>query len=121
MATVKPHGFFAHINSYKRFPPGGCRDLLLLELAICHREKGNIPTAIELALQATELVPDHHVGWWLLGNLNRESSLEGRKKFAKQYVSRAERLEEDPRTDRQVAQSLPKEILHFWSENAREG
>jgi Flp pilus assembly protein TadD len=89
----------------------GSRHVLLVELALCHRETGNNAAAIAMAQQAAELLPEHYVGWMLLGNLYAESSLEGRMDLAREYTSRAERLKTEARALEVVASSLPQDIF----------
>lgn len=91
----------------------GCRHLLLLELALYHRAKGDHPTAIEMARQGAELVPEHFRGWQLLGDLYTESSLKGRKKIARDYTARAKRLRADTQAMEIAGGKLPHAVLYL--------
>ena len=99
---------------------GGSRHVLLLELAICHREKGDNAAAIEAARQAADVIPEHHLAWTLLGQLHAESSIEGRDELAREHSSRAAQLEADPQALEIVAETLPQDILLPWTASALE-
>lgn len=92
----------------------GSRHVLLVEVALCHREKRDSAAALEAARQAAELVPEHYVGWLLLGNLYAESSVADRRELARKYRSEAERLRADPQALADVKQILPHDILVRW-------
>lgn len=94
---------------------GGSRHVLLLELALCHRENGDNAAAIEAARQAADVIPEHHVAWTFLEQLHAESSLKGRDELAREYSSKADRLEANPRALEVVAETLPQDILLPWT------
>jgi tetratricopeptide (TPR) repeat protein len=93
----------------------GCRHVLLVEMALVHREEGRNAAAIESARQAAEAVPEHYVGWMLLGNLYAESSRANAMTLAHEHTAEAERLMADDRALAVVAETLPRDLLLPWT------
>ena len=89
----------------------GYRHLLLVELALTLRARGHLEEAVDAARMAADLVPQNAVAWETLAELYGSSTRQGASALRKDAEKRVKKLNDDPRSQQQLAAALPSD---FW-------
>ena len=91
----------------------GYQHLLLFELALQYRTRGNTEEAIAAAQKATELLPEHHRPWEFLAQIYRSSFLEDRKQKAANADRKAQALCSDRKAQKNLTRGLARHFFIF--------
>lgn len=91
----------------------GYKHLLLFELALHQRTRGNTEEAIATAQKVIELLPQHHRPWEFLAQVYRSSFLPGWEQKAADAQRKAEALCSDSKAQNTVAKALAQEFFIF--------